>query len=251
MGYCIKGVDFCCAEKDCFVYNVLALLPWCNSFCFGRGVSCVFKKIMVYLYRSFKGVKNMKKIILSVILVITAFMCFTFSASAEKDGYYTYSVSDGKATITDVSSSISGAVNVPATLGGYKVTSIGYSAFEGCTNITSIRIPDSVTEIGSSAFEDCTSLMDVTIGKGVTLIDYYAFAGCTGLTSITVPENVTSIGGRVFYGCSNLKSITLPFVGASLNDTEDTSFGHIFYGNLYVPKSLKEVIITAPCKKNR
>ena len=126
----------------------------------------------------------MKKIILSVILVITAFMCFTFSASAEKDGYYTYSVSDGKATITDVSSSISGAVNVPATLGGYKVTSIGYSAFEGCTNITSIRIPDSVTEIGSSAFKGCTKLKIIRIPDSVTSIDSFVFEGCTSLENV-------------------------------------------------------------------
>ena len=49
MGYCIKGVDFCCTEKDCFVYNVLALLPWCNSFA-SAAEYLVFSKRLWYIY---------------------------------------------------------------------------------------------------------------------------------------------------------------------------------------------------------
>ena len=83
---------------------------------------------------------------------------FGFKASAETWENLTYKVSDGKATITDCSTSISGAYTIPSTLGGYPVTSIGSFAFEDCTGLTSVTIPDSVTSIGYRAFYDCTGL---------------------------------------------------------------------------------------------
>ena len=93
---------------------------------------------------------------------------------------------------------------------GCSVTSIGSSAFEGCTGLTSVTIPDSVTSIGSSAFYGCTGLTSITIPGSVTSIGAWSFGGCTGLTSITIPDSVTSIGGRAFSGCTGLTSITIP-----------------------------------------
>ena len=90
------------------------------------------------------------------------------------------------------------------------VTSIGDSAFEGCKGLTSVTIPDSVTSIGDSAFDGCTELTSVTIGNGVTSIGSYAFLGCTGLTSITIPDSVTSIGSSAFRNCTGFTSITIP-----------------------------------------
>ena len=90
------------------------------------------------------------------------------------------------------------------------VTSIGYQAFQDCTGLTSVTIGNSVTSIGAYAFAGCTGLTSVTIGSGVTSIGDEAFAGCTGLTSITIPDNVTSIGKRAFAYCSDLTSITIP-----------------------------------------
>ena len=60
----------------------------------------------------------------------------------------------------------------------HSVTGIGNGAFDGCSGLTSVTIPNSVTSIGESAFK-----------------------GCSGLTSVTIPNSVESIGLRAFYGC--------------------------------------------------
>ena len=98
------------------------------------------------------------------------------------------------------------------------VTSIGWSAFEGCSGLTSVTIPDSVTSIGSNAFEDCSGLTSVTIPDSVTSIGAWAFEGCSGLTSVTIGNSVTSIGERAFDGCSGLTSITIPDSVISIGD---------------------------------
>ena len=90
------------------------------------------------------------------------------------------------------------------------VTYIGSYTFYGCTGLISIEIPNSVTNIGDNAFQDCTSLTSITIPNGVTDIGDNAFQDCTSLTSITIPNSVTYIGSSAFYGCTSLPSITIP-----------------------------------------
>ena len=90
------------------------------------------------------------------------------------------------------------------------VISIGDSAFENCTSLTSVTIPDSVTIIGRYAFENCTSLTSVTIPNDVTSIGYGVFQGCTSLTSVTIPNSVTSIDSSAFSSCTSLIGITIP-----------------------------------------
>ena len=106
-------------------------------------------------------------------------------------------------------SAFEGCTGLTSVTIGSAVTSIGYSAFEGCTGLTSVTIPDAVTSIGYSAFEGCTDLTSVTIGSAVTSIGYSAFEGCTGLTSVTIPDAVTSIGDHAFWECSGLTSVTI------------------------------------------
>ncbi len=87
------------------------------------------------------------------------------------------------------------------------VIMIGYSAFRGCSGLTSVTIPNSVTLIGGGAFDGCFGMTSVTIPSSVTLIGDFAFYDCSGLTSVTIPNSVTSIGNGAFDGCRSLKSI--------------------------------------------
>jgi len=134
------------------------------------------------------------------------------------------------------------------------VISIGDSAFQGCTNLTSVTIPSSVTGIGRGAFLACGSLTGVTIPSSVTNIGSQAFGdGDRGLISITVspqnpsysssadgvlfdknqttliqcpavkagsytiPNSVTSIEVGAFDGCARLTSVTIPTSVSSIS----------------------------------
>ena len=88
--------------------------------------------------------------------------------------------------------------------------SIGNYAFNNCTSLTSVTIPNSVTRIDWGTFQYCSGLTSVTIPNSVTTIGSDAFFSCKGLTSVTIPDSVTSIGSQAFYGCSGLTSIIIP-----------------------------------------
>lgn len=124
------------------------------------------------------------------------------------------------------------------------IVSVSDYAFQNCTGLTGITIPDSVTHIGDGAFAGCTGLTGITIPNSVTHIGDSAFAGCTGLTGITIPNSVTYIGGGAFNGCIGLISVTVPFVGSSTTAAKPFFYFFGGNGNGSVPSSLKNVTIT-------
>ena len=201
-----------------------------------------------------------KQITLSTIAILTALTIILISpmqmigitATAEttyNDGYYTYTVTDGKATITYCDRSIEGDITLPETLGEahYPVTKIGEYAFLFCKLLTSVVIPNGIAVIDYGAFNNCTSLTSITIPKSITNIGPSAFNSCKSLksvyitdiaawcnivfngntsnplyraenfyinnelvTDLVIPEGVTTIKKNVFYNCNAFTSITIP-----------------------------------------
>ena len=68
------------------------------------------------------------------------------------------------------------------------VTRVEGSAFQGCTNLTSVTIPEGVTSIGRSAFLECSGLSNLTIPGSVIGIEGYAFFLCTNLANVTISQ---------------------------------------------------------------
>ena len=96
--------------------------------------------------------------------------------------------------LIEAKDSISGAYTIKS---GTK-TVAGY-AFDDCSRLTSVTIPNSVISICSGAFSNCSSLTSITIPASVKNIGESAFENCSGITSFTIPDSVTSIGSYAFY----------------------------------------------------
>ena len=164
--------------------------------------------------------KQFKSFFATLVLLLSC-----ISASAEDfsvNGIY-YKITDSKKLTVAVTlqgtypsdyNEYKGSVEIPETVTyeskTYAVTSIGDWAFDGCSSLTSITIPNSVTSIGVDAFSSCSSLTLITIPNSVISIGDYAFRSCSSLTSVTIPDGVAIIGSSAFYRCSSLTSVTIP-----------------------------------------
>ncbi len=87
-----------------------------------------------------------------------------------------------------------------------------YSVFQDNAEITSfdeLKYFIGMTYIPESAFNTCTNLSSITLPRTITEVKGWALFGCTSLTSIDIPEGVKAIGQSAFYGCSSLTEIGL------------------------------------------
>lgn len=131
-------------------------------------------------------------------------------AATYSEGDFTFTLSNGTATITDYTGSDT-VIVVPDELGDTPVVFINASAFNGNDDITSITLPACLKTLDTYQFSDCTGLTEVVFtGTNLTYIPKHAFAGCSSLENIVIPEGVTSIGEYAFYDCSSLESIVIP-----------------------------------------
>lgn len=206
-----------------------------NSICQGgfdnySEITSVFiQNSMTYIgERAFADCTRLKNIGLSSHLVGIGANAFANTAFYNnKDNWYEDALYIGDYLIK-VNASVSGEFRVRD---GTKV--IASSAFEGCTNIDEVIIPDSVKYIGKDAFLDSgvienrseegalyigNFLIDVEDGKdntfvikeGTTIIADGCFSNCKGVSKIVIPEGVTHIGQYAFWACTNLTEVSIP-----------------------------------------
>lgn len=100
-------------------------------------------------------------------------------------------------------------VIIPESIEGLPVSSIGYEAFRGCSNLTKITFPARLTSIGDFAFHGCNSLESPVLPSELEEIGRNAFVDCINLRKINLPSKLHSIGVLAFIGCSNLTSINV------------------------------------------
>ena len=98
------------------------------------------------------------------------------------------------------------------------VKSIGYEAFSYCESLTGISIPNSLESIGDKAFLHCKSLKSIHIPDSVKIIGDWAFYGCRSLISISIPDSVKSIGKWAFCYCPSLKEVV--FKGKTMDEVK-------------------------------
>lgn len=179
-----------------------------------------------------------KKTLLTLMLILISIIAVgTINVSAETYGDLTYTISSGKASITDCNMSAT-SVEIPSQINGYPVTKIDKQAFMYCSKLTSINIPENVTQIGYNAFYGCSKLENIywdankvnepasndnifshvgessdecnlIFGDSVETIPSYMFKDA-GITTITIGKNVTSINKYAFDGCSRLTKVDVP-----------------------------------------
>ena len=142
----------------------------------------------------------------------------------------------GQTSLVRLNSDTDGVFNIPDS-----VTSIGNSAFWGCSSLTNISIPSSITSINDDTFRFCGNLTGITIPSGVTTIGHSAFRGCYSLTSIVIPDSVTTIDKVAFQDCTSLTSCT---IGRGVNyinigyNGETIFTGCTNLSELYIDKSV-------------
>jgi len=148
-------------------------------------------------------------------------------------------------TITSIGSSafngcsgLSGNLNIPNSL-----KSIEDYAFSDCSGLTgNLIIPNSVTKIGMAAFQSCSGFTGkLMIPASISSISDYAFVNCTGFTGdLEIPQSVQSIGKNAFFGLNNLTGRLI--IPNSVNSIGEAAFDNCsFTGNVTLPNSITRI----------
>lgn len=117
----------------------------------------------------------------------------------DENGTYDY------VKVVDCDESIESVV-IPSHFQGVPVTTIDVYAFENCSNLKSVMLPETITTIVSRSFIGCSSLISIDLPESVTHLNPRAFEN-SGLKELVVPKNVTSFNFTKFFGSASLVDI--------------------------------------------
>lgn len=210
-----------------------------------------------------KTMRKIMTILMTMVIVISNFQFISYSYGLEtksEDGY-TYVINNSQVTITSYDGEDE-EVEIPSEINGYKVTTIGESAFKRNENIKKITLPSTIKTLQAYSFASCFNLEEIILNEGLEKIDrsafsycekmtsiqlpesleyigYYAFADCKGLEEITIPSKVKAILLKTFIDCENLKVANLP---EGLNKIEEYAFSDcISLNKINLPEGLSEI----------
>ena len=101
----------------------------------------------------------------------------------------------------------SGNIVIPAKIyNGLTVAGVGDKAFKDCDQLTNVEWKGYVSFIAPHAFQNCTSLTSIELPDNADIGDY-AFEGCTALNNIKLPYTKTITGSYVFQGCNSIRTL--------------------------------------------
>jgi len=152
-------------------------------------------------------------------------------------GKFTYTETETSVTISDYPEEERGPVNIPASINGKPVTTIGLEAFMNCRKITKVTLPESITRLDDRAFY-YSGVNNVNLPDGLTSMGQYAFFHCGQLLEITIPGGLTEIGPSAFNQCSGLESVTLP---DTMSVIPVSMFAETAIRNIQLPGSLGQI----------
>ena len=124
------------------------------------------------------------------------------------------------------------------------LTTIESGAFNGCTNLKTVIVPEGVETIADEAFKGCTELLTVSLPDGLTKIGSLAFQSASKLFAIRLPETLTEIESFAFRYCSSLRSVVLP---ANIQKVGAQTFMLTGLNTLNIPAKVTSVGETAVC----
>lgn len=204
--------------------------------------------------------------LLTVIALLTASNAYAYDL--EVDGiYYNLDMSNYTATVTHGDNQYAGDVVVPSSIqyktAKFDVVKIGESAFERCSELTSVSIGEGVTAIGKDAFQyskslvkvtipstlktigsgaffQCEKLEEATLPEGVEIIDYSTFCNCYKLAEIIIPSTVKTIGSQAFANCQSVKKLFIP---KAVNYLDSSAFEGLTLDELTVEDGDEEVSV--------
>ena len=134
----------------------------------------------------------------------------TFTVTEPDNGgvdTYTFKLLDeGTVELTGFSTTATEAyAEIPSTVNGHSVTSIGDGAFVYCNKLETVTLPDSVTSVGAVSFIECENLKEVHLGNSVRSIGANAFMHCKSMEKLTIPQSIEEIGYGAFHYGLNVK----------------------------------------------